>query len=192
MEDDERNAVSGDVCELCQEPLADGETVVQVVQDRHPTYDKEIVLHTYHKSCCANRETVTHDCRCCGSWYHLALLRKGRSDPDLAHRLFCPLCGTPFRSDQEGQSADEWAQNPNEVPTIVVFVSGGLVQGIEGYGAVRAVVCDFDNEEGPDNVGGRPCTISVWEAPEAPGEEYQEAVRLAKVMDDAGNAGGEP
>jgi hypothetical protein len=35
---------------------------VQVVEDGYPTYDKEVVLHTYHKSCCANRETVTHDC----------------------------------------------------------------------------------------------------------------------------------
>jgi len=59
MEDNEKNEARGDVCGLCQEPLAEGETVVQVVEDRHPTYDKEIVLHTYHKACCDNRETVT-------------------------------------------------------------------------------------------------------------------------------------
>jgi len=181
--DQERSETA--VCGLCRQAFSDGETVVQVVEDRHPNYDKEIVLHTYHKSCCANRETVTHDCPHCGSWYHLALLKKGRSGRDLAQHLFCPLCGTPFRSDQQGQSADEWAQNPNEVPTIVIFVSGGLVQGIEGYGAVRAVVCDFDNEEGPDNVGGRPCTVSVWEAPEAPGEEFGQVIDLAGRADEA-------
>jgi len=75
-----------------------------------------------------------------------------------------------------------------DVPTIVIFVSGGLVQGIEGHGAVRAIVCDFDNDEGPDSVGGRPCTIGVWEAPEPPSEGYAEAVRLANLTDDAGSA----
>ncbi len=91
MEETDSHDTNGDACELCQEPLADGDTVVQVVEDRHPTYDKEIVLHTYHKTCCNNRETVTHDCPHCGCWFHLALLRKGEGPQ--SQRLFCPFCG---------------------------------------------------------------------------------------------------
>ena len=44
MGNDRNQEATGDVCGLCQEPLADGETVLQIVEDRHPTYDKEIVL----------------------------------------------------------------------------------------------------------------------------------------------------
>ncbi len=96
MEDAQDQEAGRDVCGLCQEPLADGEAVVQVVEDRHPTYDKEIVLYTYHKSCCNNRQTVTHDCHHCGCWFHIALLRKETSNQNLAQQLYCPFCGMPF------------------------------------------------------------------------------------------------
>lgn len=86
----------GDVCGLCQQLLADGEAVVQVVEDRHPTYDKEIVLHTYHKSCCDNRYTVTHDCPHCGCLFHLALLRQGEDYQNPSWKLFCPFCQALF------------------------------------------------------------------------------------------------
>ena len=86
----------GSVCGLCQQPFSDGETVVQVVEDSYPTYDGEIVLHTYHKSCCDNRETVTHDCPHCGCLFHLGLLSQGTEYQNLARQLFCPFCGTLF------------------------------------------------------------------------------------------------
>ena len=83
-----------DVCELCGEPFTDGEIVTQIVQDRYPTYDKEVVLQTYHKSCCESRETVTHDCLHCGCLFHLALLRKREDYQNLSWKLFCPFCAT--------------------------------------------------------------------------------------------------
>ena len=95
----------GDVCGLCQKALSDGEAVVQLVEDRYPTYDREIVLHTYHKSCCDSRETVTHDCPHCGCLFHLTLLRQGEDhqnpavrvgEANLSWKLFCPFCGTLF------------------------------------------------------------------------------------------------
>ncbi len=124
-----------DVCSLCQQPLADGDDVVQIVQDRYPTYDREFVLHTYHKSCCDNPETVTHECPHCGSWSHIALLRKGRSGRDLAQQLFCPLCGTPFRSAQEGQSADEWPVHDEKIKPAAHSSS----QGVCSSGASKQV-----------------------------------------------------
>ena len=99
MQNAEMDGRDVDVCELCQEPLRDGETVVQVVQDRHPTYDRELVLHTYHLSCCRNRQTVTHRCSGCGCWFHLALLKEGMKRPSSG--LLCPFCGRPF-SPSEG------------------------------------------------------------------------------------------
>jgi len=255
MEDNENSEARGDVCDLCQEPLVDGDPVLQVVEDRHPTYDKEIVLHTYHKTCCDNRETVTHDCPHCGSWFHIALLRKGENGAGQSGQFHCPFCGTLFDCDMgfasqtpvagvanvpvarlkvdrnllerqtallgkatDGGSLGEddrkcleglWefvhsvldsmeagtdqgsrvrSRKGAAVPTVVVWVRGGVVQGVEADGRVRVLVCDFDNEDGPDSIGGRPCTIGVWDAPEEPSEEYAEAVRLANSTDDAGSA----
>lgn len=87
MENMENEVANADVCSLCQEPLADGETVVQIVEDRHSNYDKEIVLHTYHKACCDNRETVTHDCPHCGCLFHLSFLRRGEDYQNPAVRV---------------------------------------------------------------------------------------------------------
>ena len=85
-----------DACELCQEPLAEGETVVQIVEDRHSTYDREVVLHTYHRRCCRRREIIAHECTACDAFFHLALLRQGESGRNPAQKLFCPFCGMPF------------------------------------------------------------------------------------------------
>ena len=93
---EERPESSEDICQICGEPFTDGETVTQVVQDRYPTYDREIVLQTYHKSCCENRETVTQDCPHCGCLFHLSLLRQGQDYQNLAHQLFCPFCAALF------------------------------------------------------------------------------------------------
>jgi hypothetical protein len=59
-------------------------------------------------------------------------------------------------------------------------VEDGVVQAVQGDAAVRVVVCDFDNLElcGP-KVGGKPCTIDVWDAPETPGPQFEEIVRAA-------------
>lgn len=96
MKDAKNREVDTNVCRICQQGFSDGETVVQVVEDRHPSYDKETVLYTYHKSCCDNRETVTHDCSHCGCLFHLALLRQGEEYQNLAWKLFCPFCATLF------------------------------------------------------------------------------------------------
>ncbi len=93
MKDAKNEEGGAGICGICQEPFADGETVVQVVEDRHPTYDKEVVLHTYHKACCDMKEMVSVTCGRCGSWFHLALLRRGRGLPQQSRKLFCPLCG---------------------------------------------------------------------------------------------------
>ncbi len=70
--------------------------VVQVVEDRFPTYDREVVLHTYHRACFQVGETVMHDCPRCGCMFHLALIRQGEQYRNHTRRLFCPFCGTPF------------------------------------------------------------------------------------------------
>jgi len=57
-------------------------------------------------------------------------------------------------------------------PTIVLFVEGGVVQGVEGNARVRVVVCDFDCPDEPQAVGGRPCHIGVWDSPEQPGNAF--------------------
>ena len=85
-----------DVCSMCHEPFRDGDCVIQVVEDVHPTYDREIVLHTYHNACSDNRETVTHDCPHCGCLFYLSLLRRGEDYQNLAQQLFCPFCATLF------------------------------------------------------------------------------------------------
>ena len=75
-----------------------------------------------------------------------------------------------------GQCADQ--------PTIVVFVHGGMVQGVEGKTPVRVAVCDFDCIEEAQTVGGRPCHIGVWDSPEEPSEESAEVLRLAAGPED--------
>jgi hypothetical protein len=105
------NEDDGGACDLCGERLADGETVVQVVEDRHPTYDREIVLHTYHKSCCQSRQTVAHDCPHCGCMFHLAMVRQGEGYQNPAQQLFCPFCATPFSC-----SMGSTAGVPSQVP----------------------------------------------------------------------------
>ena len=84
------------LCPICREPFVDGDAVLQVVEDRYPTYDREIVLHTYHRSRWGNSETVMHDCSHCGCLFHLALTRQGQEYQNLSLQLFCPFCATLF------------------------------------------------------------------------------------------------
>jgi len=56
---------------MCMQPLEGGEIVVQVVEDMHPAYHREVVLHTYHRSCWQNRETVAHDSPIAGAGFTL-------------------------------------------------------------------------------------------------------------------------
>ena len=84
------------ICGLCQKPFSAGEAVVQVIEDRHPAYDREIVLHTYHKVCCDNRWTLTHECPECGWWFHLSLLRTRAKYENPTGQLFCPFCAAPY------------------------------------------------------------------------------------------------
>ena len=65
-------------------------------------------------------------------------------------------------------------------PTVVVWVEGGLVQGVETDGAARVLVCDFDcEEEDASRIDGRACTVSDWNPPDEPGKEFEEALRAA-------------
>jgi hypothetical protein len=48
---------NADICHICQRPFSEGETVVQAMEDRHPTCHKEIVRRAYHRSCAENCET---------------------------------------------------------------------------------------------------------------------------------------
>ena len=77
----------------------------------------------------------------------------------------CLRCGE--RSSDEGE------------PTVVLFIEGGAVQGIEGNATVRVILCDFDCEDGPQAVGERPCHIGVWDSPEEPSKEFREVLQLA-------------
>ena len=83
------------VCELCGQPLEDGETVIQVVRDRHPTYDREIVLATFHEKCWETN-TCEQTCDHCGCSFCITLFERGEDYQNLAHKLLCPFCGTLF------------------------------------------------------------------------------------------------
>jgi len=63
-------------------------------------------------------------------------------------------------------------------PTVVLFVEGGAVQGVEGNGLVRVILCDFDCTDAPGTVGGRPCHIGVWDSPEEPSGEFNEILEV--------------
>ncbi len=63
-------------------------------------------------------------------------------------------------------------------PTVVLFVEGGAVQGVEGNGRVRVILVDFDLTDGPQTVGGRPCHIGVWDSLEEPSEEFHEVLEI--------------
>jgi hypothetical protein len=84
------------ICPICGKPFVGGDAVVRVVEDRYPAYDREIVLHTYHRACFHAGETVMHDCPACGCMFHLALIRQGEGYRNSAHQLHCPFCGTAF------------------------------------------------------------------------------------------------
>ena len=77
----------------------------------------------------------------------------------------CLRCGE--RSSDEGE------------PTVVLFIEGGAVQGIEGNATVRVILCDFDSEDGPQVAGERPCHIGVWDHPEEPSKEFREVLEIA-------------
>ena len=108
----------------------------------------------------------------------------------------CPCCdGRIERFAEQDGSCDyccercDWHQcvgasgsNSEDRPTVVIFVSGGAVQGVEGNGPVRVILCDFDVDEAQHTVGGRPCAVSVWESPEDPSEEFTEVLSLVGRM----------
>ncbi len=87
----------------------------------------------------------------------------------------CPKCGALCHLEAAGATASSRAMPP----TIVLFVKGGAVQGVEGDAPVRVILCDFDFTDGPKTVAGRPCHIGVWDSPDEPGDEFREALRLA-------------
>ena len=97
--DEEVHDISRGCCAICSQPFSDGETVIQVVQDRHPAYDREIILATCHERCWRGRESLSRRCSHCQCAYRLVLLRAGPDYQNLAGNLFCPFCGTLFDSE---------------------------------------------------------------------------------------------
>ncbi len=93
-----QNVIGADTCPACGKGFSDGETVIQVVQDRHPCYDKEIVLSTYHEQCWNGIESLSERCNHCKCRFRLVLLKKGKEYQNLSWKLFCPFCGTLFDS----------------------------------------------------------------------------------------------
>jgi len=120
----------------------------------------------------------------------------------------CPCCGSPLESyPEQDASCDHvcaacgWREHvpgaediaasltlhpenqqaaKKDDPTVVIFVEGGCVQGVEGDAPVRVILCDFDLPESPETIGGRPCVMSVWDEPEEPSEEFREALKAAE------------
>ena len=84
-------------CGLCGARLGEAR-VVQVVEDRHPTYDRELVLETCHRECWNGREEQVHTCTACGCRFRLALIERGAGHQNLSGRLICPFCSEPFAS----------------------------------------------------------------------------------------------
>ncbi len=117
-----------------------------------------------------------------------------RMDPELL-KLQAAILGkvvdkSPLTDDERSCLAGLWefvhtildGAETDGQPTIVVFVEGGVVQGVEGNTPVRVILCDFDCTEEKHRVAGRPCHIGVWEPPEAPSEEFTEVLSLAGRM----------
>ena len=110
--DGEMQDATGDGCAICSQPFSDSETVIQVVEDKHPTYDREVILATCHERCWKGRESLSRRCRHCGCAYRLVLLRAGPDYQNLAGNLFCPFCATLFdwQMGAEGR-CDRWEPN---------------------------------------------------------------------------------
>ena len=69
-------------------------------------------------------------------------------------------------------------------PTVVVWVQGGLVQGVEADAPARVLVCDFDcEEENAQRIDDRPCVVSEWDPPDAPSPEFGEVLEVVGSKD---------
>lgn len=98
MSADQKQTEEATVCESCGGGITEDAPVIQVVRDRHPTYDSEIVLSTHHTECWEGRESQLVQCRRCRCTFRLVLLKKGEDYQNLSKSLLCPFCGTPFDS----------------------------------------------------------------------------------------------
>ena len=112
-------------------------------------------------------------------------------DQDGAADWYCVHCGwrehRPSGQDMAAALTLDKGSRPTGEPTIVLVVQSGLVQSIEGDAHARVILCDFDCTDGPQTVGGRPCSICVWEHPEEPGEVFKAVLELL-ARDDGGAA----
>jgi len=98
----------------------------------------------------------------------------------------CLACGwsehVPGSQDIAAALTLKGARSRPVEPTLAIFLEGDVVQGVEGNAPARIILCDFDTdgvERATDSIGGRRCVVSVWDAPEEPGEEFEEALRAA-------------
>lgn len=98
MDTDRKQTETTVTCESCGGRFGDGDTVIQIVQDRHPTYDLDIVLSTFHEKCWKRREQQVVECPHCQCAFRLTLLKKGDDFQNLSGELLCPFCGTLFES----------------------------------------------------------------------------------------------
>ena len=74
--------------------------------------------------------------------------------------------------------------NSGARPTVVVWVNGGLVQGVEADAPARVLVCDFDcQDEDAQRIDGRACAVSEWDPPEEPSEEFGKVLEVAPSRD---------
>lgn len=84
------------ICDLCEKGLGDGSSspspVIQIVEDRHPLYDREVQVETYHKEC-FEKYSRGIECDACGSKFRLIFFERGGGFKTQTWNLHCPFCG---------------------------------------------------------------------------------------------------
>jgi len=94
---------------------------------------------------------------------------------EFVHRIIDRLETTPEPGFSLHRDGDTVAR-----PTVVVWVKGGLIQGVGADGPVRVIACDWDCEEPvATRIDGKPCVVSDWNPPDRPNAAFNKVLRLA-------------